>query len=95
MSDLTLYKIDTELVLANANSVLQNGLLALQQGSAGFDFSTLAKVDSSAVAVMLAWARAAASSQVELSWQNLPENLLSLLKLYNLHHHFSPSSTRH
>lgn len=95
MSELTLFKIDTELVLANANAVLQNGMQALQQGCAGFDFSALNKVDSSAVAVMLAWTRAAQSRQTELNWQGLPENLVSLLKLYGLHHHFSSHCTRH
>ncbi len=95
MSELTLYKIDTELVFANANSVLQNGLLALRNGCAGFDFSALAKVDSSAVAVMLAWARAAKQQGLALNWQALPDNLQSLLKLYGLHHHFSSHSTRH
>lgn len=95
MSDLTLYKIETELVFANANSVLQSGMLALRNGCAGFDFSALSKVDSSAVAVMLAWGRAAQQQGLALNWQGLPENLQSLLELYGLHHHFSSHSTRH
>ena len=48
------------------------------------DLSRLATVDSSAVATLLAWKRAAAARNASLALSNLPANLQSLVALYGV-----------
>ncbi len=48
------------------------------------DFARLEKVDSSAVSMMLVWLREAQRNQVNLCFINIPDNLLSLAKLYGV-----------
>jgi len=48
------------------------------------DFSRVESVDSAAVGMLLGWARAAQRSERELRVSGLPENLLSLARLYGV-----------
>ena len=48
------------------------------------DFAQLEKVDSSAVSLMLVWMREAQRSKVSLRFSNIPDNLMSLAKLYGV-----------
>lgn len=48
------------------------------------DLSQADVVDSSAVSLMLVWLREAQRNRVELSFVNVPDNLLSLAKLYGV-----------
>jgi len=48
------------------------------------DMAGLQRVDSSAVSLMLAWLREAQRKQVVLRFDNVPDNLLSLAKLYGV-----------
>jgi phospholipid transport system transporter-binding protein len=48
------------------------------------DFSDVAAVDSSAVALLLEWRRRAQERKVALHFQNLPPNLLALAELYGV-----------
>jgi hypothetical protein len=51
--------VKVPLVMANARALLEAGRLALQPGEQVFDFSVVTEADSSALAVMLGWLRAA------------------------------------
>lgn len=48
------------------------------------DLSAVNDVDSSAVSLLLAWLRQAGAVHAELSIQNMPANLRSLIDLYGL-----------
>ncbi|SHH65705.1 lipid asymmetry maintenance protein MlaB [Massilia sp. CF038] len=86
------------LTVQNATSALDQGLAAIKAGTTVFDLASVKLADSSAVAVLLAWKRAARKSGTALSYVNVPAGLQSLAALYgvdsflvespaNLHHH--------
>jgi phospholipid transport system transporter-binding protein len=64
--------------------VLQTGLDAIAKGQTAFDFSTTQQTDSAAVAMLLAWQRAAKDRGVVLQFHNLPASLKSLAQLYDV-----------
>lgn len=72
------------LTFNNAQTVLDAGLRAIADGQTQIDLADLTSVDSSAVAAMLAWQRAARDAGKSLSFQNLPANLQSLVALYGV-----------
>lgn len=70
--------------VTNAGAALAAGLAAIKAGQAEFDLAQLSAVDSSAVATMLAWSRAAADSGQRLVLLNPPQSLQSLAQLYGV-----------
>lgn len=72
------------LTFNNAQVVLANGLQAIAGGQTVIDFSNVVTVDSSAVAAMLVWRRAATARAASLAFNNLPANLSSLISLYDV-----------
>jgi phospholipid transport system transporter-binding protein len=90
---------DQELSLRNAVSVSEAGLQAIHAGSDQIDMTPLQTVDSSAVAVMLAWQRQAQSLNRHLQFIGVPASLLSLISLYGLTEFFhlvaAQSTERH
>lgn len=79
-----MYQPAESLTLANARLVLTEGLRAIAAGEPEIDLSRLATVDSSAVATLLAWKRAAAARNAPLALTNLPASLQSLATLYGV-----------
>jgi phospholipid transport system transporter-binding protein len=88
----------TSLTLATATAALGQGVAAIKAGQTVFDLADLQVADSSAVALLLAWKRAARKAGVSLAYVNMPAGLQSLAALYgvdeflvespaNLHHH--------
>ena len=74
----------TALTVQNAKAALDQGLAAIQAGQSGFDLGTVQVADSSAVAVLLEWKRAARKAGAALSYVNLPDSLQSLAVLYGV-----------
>ena len=72
------------LTVKNARSMLATGLRAIDGGQHVIDFSGLTAVDSAAVAVLLAWQRAAVVKGIALSFINMPDMLHSLADLYGV-----------
>lgn len=72
------------LTTANAHIVLQQGLTAIAAGQTVFDFAATGATDSSAVAMLLAWQRAARAKGVRLELCNLPASVQSLAALYDV-----------
>lgn len=60
------------------------GLQAITSGQQVFDFSGVTAIDSAAVAVLLAWQRAARARSLALSFINVPPALQSLASLYGV-----------
>lgn len=86
------------LTVQNAKAALNQGLAAIKAGQTTFDLGSVKTADSSAVAVLLAWKRAARKAGAALAYINVPASLCSLAALYgvdaflvdtpaNLHHH--------
>ena len=74
----------TTLTVLNARDILQQGLAAIKAGRTVLDLGAVTNVDSCAVAVILAWRRAAQQTGSSLTLMNLPKNLSSLTSLYGV-----------
>ena len=79
-----MYQVSSLLTFDHARSVLHAGRNAIAAGQSAFDFSSVEAVDSSAVAVVLAWQRFAKEQGGALVLHHLPASLSSLLKLYDV-----------
>lgn len=77
-----MFKPDATLTVDNAIATLTAGLQAIAAGQATIDLSTVTTVDSSAVAILLSWQRAARARGLALRFGALPANLQSLADLY-------------
>ncbi|MBL8404179.1 MAG: STAS domain-containing protein [Dechloromonas sp.] len=72
------------MIMANARGLLDAGRSALQQGEVVFDFSAVDEADSSAIAVMLGWLRAADVVGARVSFAHIPAGVRSLAELYGV-----------
>lgn len=72
------------IVNSNAASLLQLGEAAIGAGDLRFDLSGVKRCDSSAVALLLAWQRAAHARGKRLELQGIPADLTSLATLYGV-----------
>lgn len=98
MADINKLDSIEALTVQNAKVALDQGIAAIKAGQTVFDLGTVRVADSSAVAVLLAWKRAARKAGAALAYVNVPDSLTSLAALYgvdaflvdtpaNLHHH--------
>ncbi|UCV15854.1 STAS domain-containing protein [Quatrionicoccus australiensis] len=76
--------VKVPLIMANARSLLDAGCSALAEGEQIFDFSCVTEADSSAVAVMLGWLRAAPATRSTLKFAHIPTGVRSLAELYGV-----------
>ncbi len=76
--------VTVPMVMANASALLEAGRSALQPGDQIVDLGQVAAADSSAVAVMLGWLRAAARSRSTLKFAHIPAGVRSLAELYGV-----------
>ncbi len=78
-------KLEVEAItVSNAMRVLQAGRAALQGGDRVIDFSRVARCDTSAVACVIAWLRAAHELGRPLELVSVPADLRSLARLYGV-----------
>ena len=70
--------------MATVRALFNEGLKPRENGGVTVDFAKIEKVDSSAVSLMLVWMREAQRNKARLSFINVPDNLLSLAKLYGV-----------
>jgi phospholipid transport system transporter-binding protein len=97
MSDTNKLDSITTLTVQNAKAALDQGVAAIKAGQTVFDLGTVQTVDSSAVAVLLAWKRSARKGGKALSYINLPASLQSLAALYGVDEFLvaSPANLQH
>ncbi|GAB7521841.1 hypothetical protein PBS_08250 [Paraburkholderia sp. 2C] len=69
---------------ASAKQALEAGLARIAGGARGVDCAPLTQFDSSALAVLLAWQRAANARGAALEIVNLPAGLASLAQAYGV-----------
>jgi len=78
-------KLDVDRITnVNAAQLLSVGETAIAGGDASFDLSQVRRCDSSAVALLLGWQRAARTHGKRLELQAVPASLRSLAVLYGV-----------
>jgi len=77
-------QIPSHLTIETVTSMFKNGLQTSGETPLVVDLAQVETVDSAAVSLLLAWLREAQSSSVKLCFANVPENLLSLARLYGV-----------
>lgn len=68
----------------NVVRVTQAGIATMNHADLVVDLAEITEVDSSAVSMLLEWLRAAHARGFKLRFINLPENLASLVQLYEV-----------
>jgi len=80
--------------LANASQVLEEGYAGIRAGAAAIDLGEVTELDSSLLALLLAWLREALRLGRTLAFSNLPEGLATIARLYGVVE-FLPSAQTH
>ena len=70
--------------LANVAAVLREGSAAIGEGVRVVDLGEVGELDSSALALLLAWLREAKRQSRDLSFANLPQGLTAIARLYGV-----------
>jgi len=77
-------RVSGPLTLATIQPLLKDPVVRSDGGEVRIDLSGVTEADSSAVGLLLAWARDAADGGRRLRFANLPPNLKSLIALYGV-----------
>jgi phospholipid transport system transporter-binding protein len=70
--------------LASAGALLREGCAYIGEGVRLADLSEVGEIDSSALALLLAWLRESRRLGRELAFVNLPEGLSTIARLYGV-----------
>jgi phospholipid transport system transporter-binding protein len=77
-------RVTSPMRMAQASALLAAGCKALQPGEQIVDLGAVSDVDSSAVAVLLGWLRAAPHSRSTLRFARIPASIAALADLYGV-----------
>mgnify|MGYP000622031839 CR=1 FL=1 len=77
-------QVNGNLTMDTVSALFKERLKPEHGGNLEIDFSGLEKVDSSAVSLMLVWTREARRSRIDMRFVNVPDNVVSLAKLYGV-----------
>ena len=72
------------LTLANVAATLREGNAAIGEGVRTVDLGEVGELDSSALALLLAWMREAKRQDRNLAFANLPVGLTTIARLYGV-----------
>ena len=72
------------LTLANVAATLREGNAAIGEGVRTVDLGEVGELDSSALALLLAWMREAKRQDRSLVFANLPQGLTTIARLYGV-----------
>mgnify|MGYP003385371071 CR=1 FL=1 len=81
---VTVHQISGNLTIETVAQLFDCGLDFAEKKSLVVDLEQVLTVDSAAVSLLLAWVRQAQGNGLDLSFTNIPENLLSLANLYGV-----------
>jgi len=73
-----------DMSLANAVALAGLGIEAIESGDASFDLTAVRTCDSSALVVLLAWQRAARAVGKSIEVIGVPDDMMSLAKVYGV-----------
>jgi len=76
--------VSGSVTFANVVEITRIGLTVMSQQEPVVDLAEITELDSAAVSMLLAWLRAAQQYGHQLRLINLPKNMISLIKLYDL-----------
>ncbi len=79
-----MYQPCTPLTMTGAKNALAEGLYAIESGTSQINLALITVTDSAAVAILLAWQRAALARGTTLAFHNASATLRSLAKLYGV-----------
>lgn len=77
-------RLSGPLTLKTVKALFDEGLQAAGKPRLVVDLSQVEAVDSAAVSLMLVWLREAQRSNVSLCFSHIPDNLMSLAKMYGV-----------
>ena len=77
-------QVSGRLTMETVAALYNTGLKANENGALVIDMARVEEVDSAAVSLLLSWLRRAQSNQVALSFEHIPDNLMSLARLYGV-----------
>lgn len=84
-AEKNIWKLRGNLVVDKADAVLaESNTLSMDDTALVVDFAEVNTVDTTALALVLAWKRRAKKEFSEISFINLPGNLISLASLYGV-----------
>jgi phospholipid transport system transporter-binding protein len=81
--------------LANVAAALEDGYSQIRAGASAVDLAGVTELDSSLLAMLLAWMREARRLGRGLEIANLPEGLATIAKLYGVVDLLAPAPARH
>lgn len=81
--------------LANVAQTLEDGYAAIRAGAGAVDLAGVTELDSSLLAMLLAWLREAARAGRTLRLDNLPEGLTTIAQLYGVVELLPTAQTTH
>ncbi|NJD35670.1 MAG: STAS domain-containing protein [Betaproteobacteria bacterium] len=77
-------EVSGPMTLSAATALLAEGEAAIAANASAFDLAAVTDMDSSCLAVVFGWTRAANAAGKSLRFLNLPQNLLSLAAVYGV-----------
>lgn len=77
-------QVPSSLTIETVTPLFKNGLQSDIKTPLVVDLAQVETVDSAAVSLLLAWLREAQRSSVKLCFAHVPENLISLARLYGV-----------
>ena len=87
--------VDGPVTLANVTQVLEDGYAAIRAGVNAVDLKGITELDSSLLAMVLAWLREAAQAGRPLRVDNLPGGLITIAQLYGVDELLPAAPTKH
>ena len=77
-------EVSGPMTMAAAAALLAEGEAAIASAATAFDLAAVTELDSSCLAVVFGWMRAARAAGKSLRLMNPPQNLLSLAAVYDV-----------
>lgn len=77
-------EVSGPMTLSGARAMLAEGEAAIAANVSEFDLAAVTEMDSSCLAVVFGWTRAASAAGKTLRLRNLPQNLSSLAAVYGV-----------
>jgi phospholipid transport system transporter-binding protein len=87
--------VSGSLTLASVSAALAEGNAAIGEGARTVDLAQVEDLDSSALALLLAWLREAKRRNLNLVFENLPQGLTTIARLYGVAELLPVSPTHH
>jgi phospholipid transport system transporter-binding protein len=82
--DGEIMRVSGALTLASVAAELEQGKAAIAEGARSVDLAAVGELDSSALALLLAWLREAKRLGRALTFTNLPQGLTTIASLYGV-----------